>query len=95
MLMEDVTSWCTVAVFNFVMETDFIQCQPKTTKWKKKGKQPGSDAAYCYILVSSACKCVIVLSGYIVYILYLDRTGCLQSRDYSNIQSKTRLPGSQ
>lgn len=79
MLTEDVTSWCTVAVLSW-RQISFSASQKQQNGEKKKkkatkGKQPGSGAAYRYVLVSSACQCVTVSSGYIVSISHLDRTG--------------------
>lgn len=79
-----------VSVFNCIMETVFIQCQPNITKWKKitakskqKPQQLWRDAAYSYVIVSSAlqvCYCV----EWLHCILYHTRKLSLQSWKHQN-----------
>lgn len=61
-----------------------------TSKSKQKPQQLWCDAAYCYctFLFLQLCKCVIVLSDYIVCILYRTRKHDLQSREHNNHYSK-------
>lgn len=70
---------------NCIMETDFIQCQPNTTKKKKYRRanrnHSNSDAMQliAMFLFLQLCKCDYVPSDYIVCILYLTRKHNLQN----------------
>lgn len=51
-------------------------------KANKNHSDPDATLLIATFLFLQLCKCVIVLSGYIVYILYLNRKRHSQSRDY-------------